>query len=62
VAALYEKKEIIGACNEFDMGQKHNGTTMRKKQGKTGHAHSLPSQNSSSVARESMCPTISSQP
>jgi hypothetical protein len=62
VAALYEKKEITEACNEFDMGQKHNSTTMRKKQGKTGHAHSLPSQNSSSVARESMCPTISSQP
>jgi hypothetical protein len=33
-----------------------------KKQGKSTHAHSLPSQNSSSVARESMCPTISSQP
>jgi hypothetical protein len=30
VAALYEKKEITGGCNEFDMGQKHNGTTMRK--------------------------------
>jgi hypothetical protein len=34
VAALYEKKEITGGCNEFDMGHKHNGTDMRKSKEK----------------------------
>jgi hypothetical protein len=32
VAALYEKKEIIGGCNEFDMGHKQEILSHEKKQ------------------------------